>query len=76
MLDRLVAEVGLDGPGIDAVVGQFEAASMPQHVRVDLHIEACSLTSAFDHCLEAAPGERHAPFADEDEWRLRLLFTL
>ena len=39
MLDRRVAEIGLNGPGIDAVVRQLEAASMPQHVRLDLHIE-------------------------------------
>jgi hypothetical protein len=43
-----VAEIGLDGPGIDAVVGQLEAAGVAQHVRVDLHIEVCSLTSALD----------------------------
>ena len=46
MLDRLVAEIGLDGPGIDAVVGQLEAAGVAQHVRVDLHIEPSSLAFA------------------------------
>ena len=35
-----MTKIGLDGPSIDAVVGQLEAASMPEHVRVDLHIEA------------------------------------
>ena len=40
MLDRLVAQIALDGAGIDAVVRQFVAAAMPQHVRVDLHVEA------------------------------------
>ena len=44
MLDRLVAKIGLDGPSIDAVIRQFEAAGVARHVRVDLHIEACSLT--------------------------------
>jgi hypothetical protein len=53
MLDRLVAEIGLDGPGIDAVVSQLEAAGVAQHVRVDLHIEAYSLTSALNHRLKA-----------------------
>ena len=53
MLDRLVAEIGLDRAGVDALVSQLEAASVAQHVRVDLHIEACSLNSALDHRLEA-----------------------
>jgi hypothetical protein len=35
MLDRLVAEISLDRSGIYAVVGQFEAAGVAQHVRVD-----------------------------------------
>jgi len=73
MLDRLVAEIGLDGPGIDAVVGQLEAAGVAQHVRVDLHIEACSLTSAFDHRLKATLG---AAFRCEQERRFGVLFTL
>jgi hypothetical protein len=53
MLDRLVTKIGLDRSGIHTVVGQLEAASMPEHVRVDLHVEACSLTSALDHRLKA-----------------------
>ena len=60
MLDRRVAEIGLDRPGIDAVVSQLEAASMAQHVRVDLHIEPSSLASALDHCLIATLGEWRA----------------
>jgi len=44
--------------GIDAVIRQFEAAGVAQHVRVDLHIEAFSPTSALDHRLNATapPG--------------------
>src|SRR6478752_4371846 len=76
MLDRLVAEIGLDGPGIDAVIRQFEAASVAQHVRVDLHIEAYSLTSALNHRLEAALGEWRAAFRCEHERRFGVLFTL
>ena len=67
MLDRLVAKIGLDRPGIDAVVGQLEAAGVAQHVRVDLHIEACSLTSTLDHRLKATPGEWRAAFRCEHE---------
>jgi hypothetical protein len=51
MLYRLVAKIGLDRSGIHAVVGQLEAAGVPQHVRVYLHIEAHSLTSSLDHRL-------------------------
>ena len=40
-------EVGLDRPGIDALVGQLKTAGVPQHVRVDLHIGASGLTSTF-----------------------------
>ena len=40
MLDRFVPEVGLDRTGIDALVRQLEPTGMPQHVRVDFHIEA------------------------------------
>jgi hypothetical protein len=43
MLDRLVAKIGLDRSGIDAVVGQLEAAGVAQHMRVDFHLEASRL---------------------------------
>ena len=70
MLDRLVAEVGLDGPGIDAVVSQLKPAGVAQHVRVDLHIEACSLTRALDRRLKAPLGEWRTAFRCEYEQRL------
>jgi hypothetical protein len=56
MLDRLVTKIGLDCSGIDAVVGQLEAAGVAQHVSVDLHTQSCSLTSALDHRLKATLG--------------------
>jgi|SRR6516164_3094767 len=40
MLDRLVAQIALDGSGIDAIICQFEAAAMPQHVRMDFRYSA------------------------------------
>ena len=70
MLDRLVAEIGLDGPGIDAVVGQLEAAGVAQHVRVDFYIELSGLASALNHRLEATLGEWRAAFRCEHERRL------
>ena len=54
VLDRLVAQIALDGARIDAVVRQFVAAAMPQHVRVDLHVEPGGLRCPFHHGLEAA----------------------
>jgi hypothetical protein len=35
VLDILVPEVVLQRSGIVAIVGEFEAAGMPQHVRMD-----------------------------------------
>jgi hypothetical protein len=35
-----VAQIALDGARIDAVIRQLVTAAMPQHVRVDLHVEA------------------------------------
>ena len=47
VLDRFMPEIGLDRAGIDALVRQLKSAGVPQHVWVDLHIEASGLTSAF-----------------------------
>ena len=54
VLDRLVAQIALDGARIDAVVRQFVAAAMPQHVWVDLHVKVRRASRAFHHGLEAA----------------------
>ena len=62
-----MTKIGLDCSGIDAVIGQFEAAGVAQHVRVDLHIEPSSLTSALDHRLKATLGEWRAAFRCEHE---------
>ena len=35
-----MAQIALDGARIDAVIRQFVAAAMPQHVRVNLHVKA------------------------------------
>ena len=62
-------EIGLDRAGIDALVRQL----MPEHVRVKLHVEAGSLTSALYHRLEAALRKWRPALTDEDEWRFGLL---
>ena len=46
VLDVLVPEVGLQRPRIVALVGQREAAGVPQHVRVGWEAEPGGLTSA------------------------------
>ena len=76
VLDRLVAQIALDRACIDAIIRQLVPAAMPQHVRVDLHIEASSFTGSFNHRLEATPGEWCSSLTGEYERRLRLLFTL
>jgi len=60
VLDRLVAKIALDRARIDTLVGQLVAARVAQHVRVDLHIESCGLSCAFDHCLES-PDRKRCP---------------
>ena len=66
-------EIGLDRAGIDALVRQLKSAGMPEHVRVKLHVEAGSLTSALYHRLEAALRKWRPALTDEDEWRFGLL---
>jgi hypothetical protein len=36
-------------PSIDAIIRQLVAAAMPQHVRVDLHVEGRCAGGAFHH---------------------------
>jgi hypothetical protein len=65
-----MTKIGLDGPSIDAVVGQLKPAGVAQHVRVDLHIEPTSLASALDHRLKATLGEWRSTLRREQERRL------
>ena len=54
VLDRLVAQIALDGARIDAVIRQFVTAAMPQHVRMDFHVEARRAGGTLHHGLKAA----------------------
>ena len=47
-------EIGLQRPGVVALVGQREATGVPQHVRVNLEAEPGSLASALQHAGKAA----------------------
>ena len=76
VLDILVAEIGLQRQGIDALIGELVAASVPQHVRMDDEIETRDLAEPLHHDTESARRERCAALRDEDEWRRRLLLAL
>jgi osmotically-inducible protein OsmY len=55
VLDRLVTKITLDGARIDAVIRQFIAAAMSQHMRVDfrvIRVKAGRSGRAFHHGLE------------------------
>src|SRR5271169_4231194 len=67
MLDIAMAQVGLQGAGIMALVGQRETAGVPKHVRVCLELEARSRTSALYKPRKACRGEGRAPLRREDE---------
>ena len=58
MPDVLVAEIGLDGPGVGAIVGKLVPTGMPQHVRMDLEAELCLVAQPLDHLLEAVHRDR------------------
>jgi hypothetical protein len=49
-----VTQVALNGARIDAVVRQFVAAAMPQHVRMDFHFEARRAGNTLHHGLKTA----------------------
>jgi hypothetical protein len=66
-----VTQIALDGTSIHAIIRQFVAAAMPQHVRVDLHIEARRTSRTFHHGLKAAYCEwRASSSARENHRRL------
>jgi hypothetical protein len=67
------SDQSLNSSGIDAIVSQLEAAGVPQHVRVDLHIEAGDLAGTLNHRLKTSLRERCPALADEYERRLGLL---
>src|SRR5262245_7443810 len=71
--DVAVAEVVLQRAGVDAIVGEFEAAAMAQHVRMSRERKSGQLSSPADHFEE--PGPRHwaAAFGVEDEAALQVL---
>jgi hypothetical protein len=65
-----MAEIGLQGSGIDALVGQRVAAGMPQHVRMDLSQARASSLAKPDGVN--GPPRSEAKTKGEADWRLSL----
>ena len=76
MLDILVAEIGLQAAGIDASIGELEAASVAQHVRMNPEIESGDFTQAREQCSKSASGKWRTALRGEHKRRLRFLFAL
>ena len=76
VLDVAVAQIGLQRPGIDALIGELEAACVPQHVRMNREAEIGGNPKPRDHLTKPRGREGRPPFAGEDERRLRLLLAL
>ena len=61
MLDRLVAEIVLDGPRIVAVMGELVAAGVPQHVDVNREAELGPFANVLDLPIDGVRRERRVP---------------
>jgi len=68
-LDRAMAQVCLQRPGVGALVRQCVARGMAQHVRMHLKGHLGLDSRPLDHLLQAGHGEGRSPLADEDEGR-------
>jgi len=64
-----VAEIGLDGASVVAVVGELEPAGMPQHVGMHEEGEFRSDAGPGNHALISGYGQRRVTLRDEDVWR-------
>ncbi len=52
-----MAQVSLNRPGIDALVGWFVAAGVLQHVRMAFELSSCLPTGTFDQRLNSSVGK-------------------
>jgi hypothetical protein len=73
LLDIGVPHVGLDRPGVVAIVGELKPRGMPQHVGVDLDAEIGFDAGALDHAAESRCRERCAALGHEHEGRLHAI---
>src|SRR5262249_32410240 len=73
MHDVAVAQEVLQRAGVDAIVGELEAAAMAQHVRMNWEGQFGQLPNPADHFQEPGPRHRPAAFGIEDEAALQVL---
>src|SRR6516164_5429694 len=66
--NRSVAEIGLDGARVVAVVGELEAAGVPQHVGMHEEREFRSHARPGNHALISGYGQWRATLRNEDVW--------
>ena len=74
--NRNVAEPRLDRPGVVSGVGKGIAATMPEHVRVNLYIQPGLGARPGDQEGEPDRGERPATFRNKHEVGMRGAFPL
>jgi hypothetical protein len=65
VLDVLVAKVVLQSAGVVAIIGEFEAAGVPQHVRMDCKRQLGGLSDALDEMMKTHWADWPATFANE-----------
>ena len=75
MLNILMPKVALQRARIDSTIRQFEAASVPEHVRMNLDTEPSLLSGTFQHLRESHCREWRAKLGHEDK-RACIIFTL
>jgi hypothetical protein len=76
VLDILVPEIVLQGAGIVAIVGELEAASVPQHVWMDGKRHLCGLAEPCNEVMEAKCAHRSTALRDEYISPSRRVFAL
>ena len=76
MLNISVAQIVLQRPGIDAVVGELVASGMSEHVRVRLEGEPRLLAGPLYQAGEPGRREGRLAFRHEDEIAVRCRLSL
>ena len=71
VLDIAVPEVGLQRSRIDPVIGELEAAGMPQHVGMRLDPELSDDGCSFDHAIKPRRHQRCPALRYKDKRRRR-----
>jgi hypothetical protein len=72
MLDRLVAEIVLDGPRVVVVIGELVAAGVAQHVDVNREAELRPFADVLDLPIEGIRREWGAALTGEHKLGVRI----